>query len=115
MLDPVILWGGIGIFCGVAGASFVQGFINARRKHEARQERLIAVTERDSISHNTAPEVMVKLLNATNGKLLEVSTKKAINIALNHFEWEHEMYIVQEGQKLSEAVAMVMLMKGLEK
>jgi hypothetical protein len=114
MLDPVILWGGIGIFCGVAGASFVQGFVEARKKHKTKSE-LFAVTERDTSNHNVSPEIMVKLINAANGKLLEISTKKAINISHNHFEWEHEMYIVQEGQKLSEAVAMVMLMKGLEK
>ena len=115
MLDPVILWGGIGIFCGVAGASFVQGFVEARKKHKAKRETLFAVTERDSSPHNVLPEIMVKLVNASNGRLLEVSTKKAVSISHSHFEWEHEMYIVQEGQKLSEAVAMVMLMKGLEK
>ena len=111
MLD--IMWGGIGILCGVAGASLVQGFEKARKKHKVEQGRLI--TERDGNPHSVVPEIMVKLIPAANGRLLEISTKKLINITHNHFEWEHEMFIVEEGQTLSQAIAMVMLMKGLEK
>lgn len=111
MLEP-ILWSAAGILSGVLGASFVQGFINARKKFARVNESL--VVSRDS-DHSTNPEIMVKLIHAANGKLLEVSTKKPHAMAQGHWEWEHEMYIVQEGQKLSEAVSMVMLLKGLEK
>ena len=110
-----IAWTGIGIFFGMVIGGFALGFMDARKAHKVKRETLFAVTERDGSPHNVNPEIMVKLINASNGRLLEVSTKKAVNVSHNHFEWGHEMYIVQEGQKLSEAVAMVMLMKGLEK
>ena len=114
MLD--IMWGGIGILCGVAGASLVQGFNEAklRTRREERKSELFGVPKTDT--RDTPPEIMVKLIPAANGRLLEVSTKKVFpGNAGAHWEWEHEMFIVEEGQKLSEAIAMVMLMKGLEK
>jgi hypothetical protein len=67
-----------------------------------------------SSDRNVQPEVAVKLIHAVNGRILEVSTKKPHPQAIGHYDWEIEMFIVEEGQLLSQAIAAVMLMKGLE-
>ena len=107
-----IAWGGVGIFCGMMLGGIVLGIIDARKKHTKTRDGLLLSRETD---HNTNPEIMVKLIYAANGRLLEVSIKKPHAMAQGHWEWEHEMFIVEEGQTLSQAIAMVMLMKGLEK
>jgi hypothetical protein len=111
MLEP-ILWSAAGILAGLLGSS-LGDYVQRRTKREARKSELFAVA-RDA-DHNTTPEIMVKLIYAANGRLLEVSIKKPHALAGGHWEWEHEMFIVEEGQTLSQAIAMVMLMKGLEK
>ena len=68
-----------------------------------------------SSDRNVAPEIQVKLIHAVNGRILEVSTKKPHPHATGHYDWESEMFIVEEGQLLSQAIASVMLLKGLEK
>ena len=111
-----IAWGGVGIFCGMMLGGFALGFIDARKNHMNKagiKSELFSVTAKEA--PNTTPEIMVKLIPAVNGRLLEVSTKKAHPMHPGHWEWENEMFIVEEGQTLSQAIAMVMLMKGLEK
>jgi len=116
MLETIV-WGGIGIFCGVAGASFVQGFMEAKKRKvpavRKSLDELMGVTP--AATRDTQPEIMVKLLPAVNGRLIEISTKHPHPVHSGHFDWEHELFIVEEGQTLSQAIAMVMLMKGLEK
>ena len=63
---------------------------------------------------NVQPEIQVKLIHAVNGRILEVSTKKPHQHAIGHYDWDSEMFIVEEGQLISQAIAAVMLMKGLE-
>lgn len=111
MLEP-ILWSAAGILSGVLGSTLVD-YIKHRKTKPTRVGESL-VMSRDS-DHSTNPEIMVKLIHAANGRLLEVSTKKPHAMAQGHWEWEHEMFIVEEGQTLSQAIAMVMLMKGLEK
>ncbi len=115
MLDTTSLV--LGVICGIAGS--VVGEIAFKLRHRAenrkvRSELQTAVLRSDS-DHSTVPELMVKLVPAVNGRLLEVSTKKSNPMHHGHFDWEHEMFIVEEGQTLSQAIAMVMIMKGLEK
>jgi hypothetical protein len=110
------MWGIVGVICGVLASTFMDVALRIKKEFNKRDgyDRDVPKLARDS-DHSTSPEIMVKLIHAANGKLLEVSTKKPHAMAQGHWEWEHEMYIVQEGQKLSEAVSMVMLLKGLEK
>lgn len=107
----------VGMVIGWFVGCFILGFggawlANKRRakKYSLSKESAVLVSEP---SRDTHPEIMVKLLPAVNGKLLEISTKKVINH--QHWEWVHEMYIVEEGQLLSDAIAKVMLLKGLAK
>ncbi len=65
------------------------------------------------VDHSTVPRIRVGVIDAMNGRILEVST--AVPNNHNHYDWKTEMYVVPENQKLSEAMSLVMLMKGLEK
>lgn len=55
---------------------------------------------------------MIKSINSFN--VLEVGTYKQ-NTNSRHSEWEYEFYVVEPDQKLSEALSIVLTMKGLEK
>ena len=82
---------------------------NEKQKNEV--ELPIAVPR--DVDHNTMPKMRIGVIEALNGRILEVST--AIPNNHNHYDWKTEMYVVPEDQKLSAAVSTVMLMKGLEK
>jgi hypothetical protein len=82
---------------------------NEKQKNEV--ELQIAVPR--DVDHNTMPKMRIGVIEALNGRILEVST--AIPNNHNHYDWKTEMYVVPEDQKLSAAVSTVMLMKGLEK
>jgi hypothetical protein len=58
------------------------------------------------------PHVRLGRLNVMNGQLLEVSTYKRNP---NGPDWTTDYYIVDPEQKLSDQIATVMVMKGLEK
>lgn len=83
---------------------------NARVEKDSMLAQVVA--SRD-VDHNTMPKMRIGVIEAMNGRILEVST--AIPNNHNHYDWKTEMYVVPEEQKLSEAIALVMLMKGLEK
>ena len=117
MLDTM-LWAGIGIVSGVAGSTIVHKIQElkkipgeVRREDEVTLERAVLVKD---VSHNTTPQIRVGFIDAMNGRILELSTQIPHPNG-NHYDWKTEMYIVAEDQKLSEAIATVMLMKGLER
>ena len=58
------------------------------------------------------PHVRMGALTVMNGKLLEVSTYKRNP---NGPDWTTDYYIIDPEQKLSDQIATVMVMKGLEK
>lgn len=66
------------------------------------------------IDHDTTPKVRVGVIQAMNGRVLEVATAVPHPGHHGHYDWKTEMYIVPEDQKLSEALAFVLIMKGLE-
>jgi hypothetical protein len=115
MLD--ITWGAVGLACGIVGSMVYSWVEQKRRKRtpaEVEKEVLMsgATIARD-VDHNTVPKIRVGVIGAMNGRILEVATSTPNNH--NHYDWKMEMYVVPEGQMLSEAIAVVMLMKGLEK
>lgn len=65
----------------------------------------------ESINHRIG---VIKTLNG--GCVLEIGTYKVSNgRGLGHNDWVYEFYTVGENQKISEAVGLVLVMKGLEK
>ena len=111
----VVGWLAVGATGGFVLVRVIEALSKSTRKARSDGESLKSMVVRADSDHSTTPEIMVKLIAAANGRLLEVSTKKQNPMHHNHYDWEHEMFIVEEGQTLSQAIAMVMLMKGLEK
>jgi len=67
----------------------------------------------ESINHRIG---IIKTING--GCVLEVGTYKVntgSNRSFGNSEWSYEFYTVGENQKISEAIGIVLLMKGLEK
>ena len=63
-------------------------------------------------SSSATPKLRIGIVEGMNGRLLEVSTYKPNP---HGSDWTYEFFVLQEGQKVSDAVAMVLLMKGLDK
>ncbi len=116
-----LMWGAIGITCGVVGSHIVHKILEL-------EKALVEVKEEDddgvklgspvmlkTADHSTTPQMRIGFIDALNGRILEVSTQIPHPGVSNHYDWKTEMYVIPEGQKLSEAISTVMLMKGLEK
>lgn len=66
------------------------------------------------ISSHTADkeaQIRIGLLSAINGRILEVSSYKPNP---HGPDWTTQFYIIEPEQKISDAIATVLLMKGLE-
>jgi len=62
-----------------------------------------------SSSRGGDPIVRISLHHAMNGKILEIATP--IN---THHDWKYEHYIVTEGENLTDALAMLLIAKGIK-
>lgn len=114
MLEPTVIWVGLGIFCGVVASTLTEVALRIKKELNKRKTQdgiALRMTNNSTVSQ---PEIMVKLIPAMNGRILEISTKVK-NPVHGHDDWENEAYIIEEGQNLSEAIATVMLMKGMQK
>jgi oxalate decarboxylase/phosphoglucose isomerase-like protein (cupin superfamily) len=98
----------------------VYSWVEQKRRKQMPREKEDVLVGMGSLAmpstaeHNTTPKVRIGVIDAMNGRILEVATATPIP-GHNHYDWKMEMYVVPEGQMLSEAIAVVMLMKGLEK
>jgi hypothetical protein len=108
----------IGAMCWLAG-SVIWDSIERYRRDKANRIREQLVYSSPQISPSGSsfgkaePQVRIGQMNALNGRLLEVSTTRLNKHGDRDFVVEH--YIVDETKPLSEQIAVVMLMKGLEK
>ena len=63
------------------------------------------------------PAIRIGLVNGLNGRLLEVASPVLNKNSKHHLfsdDWTYEFFIVAEGQKVSDAIAMVILLKGID-
>ena len=51
-------------------------------------------------------------VDALNGRIIEIATAVPSQHHTGHSDWKVELFIIPEGQSVSEAVAMLMLLKG---
>lgn len=65
-----------------------------------------------SVDHAATPKMRIGFIDAMNGRILEVATAVQYPSHVGHYEWKSELFIVREDQTLSEAIAMLMLLKG---
>jgi hypothetical protein len=75
-----------------------------------RRDRDGAVEVVASSSRNSDPVVRINLYHALNGKILEIATQHPNK----HHDWGVESYIVVEGEKLTDALAMLLIAKGIK-
>jgi hypothetical protein len=68
----------------------------------------------DNEEQNKTPNFRIGLIKSVNSwNVLEIGTYAVTN--RGHGDWTYEFYVVEPDQKLSEALSVVMTMKGLEK
>ena len=68
------------------------------------------LSSRDS-GTSTTPTLRIGLIKAMNGRVLEISTYKHNP---HGPDWTNELFLVSEDQTLSQAVAMLLALKGIE-
>jgi hypothetical protein len=80
-------------------------------------EGRLFVTRISSDNHEIKPNYRIGIINTMNGaKVLEVATfTKSQGKHFAHDDWSYEFFTVEPDQKLSDAIALVLTMKGLEK
>ena len=74
----------------------------------------IAVSNRATDIESQPDQTGISISNAINGKVLTLRTYQP---SKNHSrsDWVTELYIVPEGESLTEALTMLLMMKGIEK
>lgn len=78
---------------------------------EERKENTVSLGGALTVAHNDPPPKMrFAIREALNGKFIEVGTYTQQRGA----DWVIEYYLVPEGKKVSEALAMLMLIKGAD-
>jgi len=80
-------------------------------RRKLREEDILQTPQ---IAHDSdsPPDMRFAIRNAINGKLIELATR------VNHprgYEWTTEYYLVPEDKKVSEALTMLILLKGADK
>jgi hypothetical protein len=119
-MNDFIVGASISAICWVVG-SFVVGFVEEHKKDKANKVReklayhgtALATPQVFANIGKVEPQVRIGMMNAMNGRLLEVGTT-----TLNRHgdrEFVAEYYIIDETKPLSEEIAVVMLMKGMSK
>jgi hypothetical protein len=101
--------------------SFVWGFVEEHKKDKANKVReklayhgTALVSPQISPSFGKVePQVRIGMMNAMNGRLLEVASTTLNRHGDRDYVVEH--YIIDETKPLSEEIAVVMLMKGMSK
>jgi hypothetical protein len=82
-----------------------------------RNDGVVRNTKWPSQIYDMSPNYRIGIITSMNGtKVLEVGTysqQKGKHFA--HDEWTYEFFTVEPDQKLSDAIALVLTMKGLEK
>jgi hypothetical protein len=67
-----------------------------------------------SVSSNGTPVIRLGLVLGLNGRMIEVATPNPKKGSYGE-DWVYEYYFLGENQKISDAVAMLMIMKGIDK
>lgn len=83
---------------------------------EPNEGRLFA-TRINNDHHEIKPNYRIGIITTMNGlKVLEVGTySQSQGKHFAHDDWSYEFFAVEPDQKLSDAIALVLTMKGLEK
>lgn len=67
----------------------------------------------DAVEVRPEDQVNIAINNAMNGRVLTIRTYQPSNNH-NRSDWLNELYVVPEGESLTEAVSILLLTKGLK-
>jgi len=87
---------------------FARWLYKQLRAEQIRDSPEVALIERDV---DGPPKTKFAIREAINGRFIEISSYKPNQ---RGSDWVTEYFIVPEGKKVSEALTMLMLMKGLD-
>jgi hypothetical protein len=73
--------------------------------------RTNAVVEAEAMSENS---VQIGINHAINGRVLSVRTYQPTTKS-HRPDWITEMYVIKEGESLTDALTMLLMMKGVDK
>ena len=73
----------------------------------------VAVRSVDSVEVRPEDQVNIAINNAINGRVLTIRTYQPSKNH-NRSDWINELYVVPEGESLTEAVTFLLLAKGLK-
>jgi hypothetical protein len=76
-------------------------------------DRPEAIRTADSVEVRPEDQVNIAINNAMNGRVLTIRTYQPSNNH-NRSDWLNELYVVPEGESLTEAVTFLLLTKGLK-
>ena len=106
-----IMWGVIGVSCGVIGSAVHDMVKRLRNERQSKTLGVLVASDNGGLD-STPPKMRFCVHSAINGRFLEIATYK---YNPNGPDWSSEFYLLGSEDKLNEAIATVMLMKGLEK
>jgi hypothetical protein len=106
-----IMWGAIGLSCGVIGSTVYDTVKTLWNEKQGKTLGRLVVGDLGGLD-STPPKMRFCVHSAINGRFLEIATYK---YNPNGPDWSSEFYLLGQEDKLNEAIAKVMLMKGLEK
>ena len=81
-------------------------------KQKEREKEIYspALVSSDEAVDKPKPKVRIAVMEAMNGKMLEVQSYQRNN---HGPDWKTEYYILEEGRPLAEQIAVVMTMRGM--
>lgn len=84
--------------------------VDKERERERERDIFAPVVSADEAVQKAQPKVRIGMVDAMNGKILEVATYKRNN---HGPDWTSEYFIIDSATPLNEQIATVMVMKGL--
>jgi hypothetical protein len=87
----------------------LQKLLNKIVRYAQRYDAVKLADSRPQTGRIGEPVVRINMSNAINGRVLEIATQSS-----QRHDWDVEMYIVTEGESLHDAIATILLAKGMK-
>lgn len=83
-------------------------------KNWLNSDRNEMIRTADSVEVRPEDQVNIAINNAMNGRVLTIRTYQPSKNH-NRSDWVNELYVLKEGESLTEALTMLLMMKGIDK
>jgi hypothetical protein len=90
---------------------WIRNWLNSEENSVTKARRAIDTAE------PTVDSTSISINNAINGKVLTLRTYQPNrrNVPQVHSDWVTEYYVIKEGESLTEALTMLLVMRGIDK